>query len=249
MIGEGLWAPGFRDAGAWLRGEPDPAVASAPAELLPAALRRRASALSRMVAEVASAAAAGSGADLGRVSIVLGSAFGELGAAVEMIRSFRDGEGMPSPTRFHNSVHNTAVAYASMAAGNHGLATAVAAGDDTAGAALLEALGVLEERGGEVLLALADEAVPPPLAPLRPFAPGAVALVLSAAPGPSARARLSGLRRGTAPAVRMPEGFAAHPCAGGFALVAAASARRAGPVPLGAAGEGWIVDLEPVSAA
>ncbi len=249
VLGQGLWAPGFRDAVAWRGGVPDRDVTAPPADLLPPALRRRASALSRMVAEATAAAAAQSGSDLARVSIVLGSVFGEIAAAVEMIGSFREGEGMPSPTRFHNSVHNTAVGYASIATANRGLATAIAAGDDTAAMALLEAFGILDERGGEVLLVLADEAVPPPLASRREYAPGAVALVLSHASRPGARARLDGLRRGAAPAVDVPAGFAEHPCAGGFALVAAASSGRAGPVPLGGGADGWIVDLQPVSAA
>ena len=248
VAGKGLWAPGFRDAAAWLQGQPDAAVAAPAAELLPAASRRRASALTRMVAEAAGAAAAESGTDLGQAPIVLGSRFGEIGAAVEMIASFREGEGLPSPTRFHNSVHNGPAAYVSMATGNRGLATAVAAGDDTAGMALLEAIGILDERGGDVLLLLGDEALPPPLAGCRSYTPGAVALVLSSAPRRSGCVRLQGLRRGTAPAVELPRGFAEHPCAGGFALVAAAS-RGAGTVALGAAREGWIVDLYPAGAA
>jgi hypothetical protein len=252
VTGTGLWAPGFRDAAAWLARAPDPAATSAPAELLPAALRRRASVLSRMVAEAAAAAAARSGADLAEVAMVLGSAYGEIASAAEMIRSFREeGEGLPSPTRFHNSVHNTPVAYLSMAAVNRGLATAVAAGEDTAAMALLEALGVLEERGGEVLLVLADEAVPPPLVARRAYAAGAVALVLSASAA-SGAARLGAPRRGAAPAPGLPPGFAEHPCAGGFALLSAAASRRAGPVPLGPAGagaDGWVVDLEPAGAA
>lgn len=249
VTGAAVWAPGYRDLAAWLRGTPDPAVTTAPAELIPAALRRRASALSRMVAEAARAAAAEGGAELSRASMVLGSGYGELVAAAEMIASFREAEGMPSPTKFHNSVHNAPVAYVSMATGNQGLATAIAAGDATAGMALQEAMGVLAERGGDVLVVLADEAVPQPLAPRVPWAPGAVALVLSGAPRPGARARLGSPHRGTAPAIALPAGFAAHPCAGGFALAAALASGRSGPVPLGPAEDGWIVDLEPVSAA
>jgi 3-oxoacyl-(acyl-carrier-protein) synthase len=249
VTGVGLWAPGYRDLAAWLRGTPDPAVTTAPAELIPAALRRRASALSRMVAEAARAAAAEAGADLSRASMVLGSGYGEIVAAVEMIGSFREAEGMPSPTKFHNSVHNAPLAYLSMATGNQGLATAIAAADATTATALQEAMAVLAERGGEVLVVLADEAVPAPLTPPAPWAAGAVALVLTDATRPTARARLGLPRRGTAPPIAMPPGFAAHPCAGGFALAAALASGRSGPVPLGPATDGWIVDLEPRSAA
>ena len=248
ITGTGLWAPGFRDVAAWVPGTPDLAVASAPAELIPAALRRRASPLSRMVAEAALAAAEQAGAELGRVAMVLGSAFGEIVAAVEMIGSFREDEGMPSPMRFHNSVHNAPVAYVSMATENQGLATAVAAGDETAAVALQEAIGILAERGGDVLLVVADEAVAPPLRPNRPYAPGAAALVLSGVETPRARARLGVPHRGAAPAIPMPDGFATHPCAGAFALVAAVASGQRGPVPLEFAEDGWVVDVEPAGA-
>jgi hypothetical protein len=134
-----------------------------------------------------------------------------------------------------------------MASGNRGLASAIAAGADTVPMALLEVLGVLDDRGGDVLLVLADEAVPPPLAGGRPVA-GAVAFVLSSRAAPSARARVRGVRRGTAAAIDVPSGFAAHPCVGAFALLAATTPLRAGAVPLGAPEEGWIVDLEPAEA-
>lgn len=247
MTGVGLWASGYPDTAAWARGTPDSSVGTPAAELIPAALRRRASTLTRIVAEATQAARAESGADLGRCAMVLGSAFGEISAMVEMIGSFREDEGMPSPTRFHNSVHNTPVAFASIATGNQGFVTAIAAGDETAAMALCEAVGVSAERGGEVLLVLADETLPPPLGTQRPYASGAVALILSNDSARSSRARLGPPRRGAAPPIPLPAAFAAHPCAGGFALVAALESGRWGPVPLGSREEGWVVDLEPVT--
>jgi hypothetical protein len=47
----------------------------------------------------------------------------------------------------------------------------------------------------------------------------------------------------------MPPGFATHPCAGAFALVAAVASGRSGPVLLGSDEDGWVVDVEPVSVA
>jgi hypothetical protein len=241
IAGAGLWAPGFRDASAWLAGAADPAVTSPPGELLPAALRRRASLLARLAAEVAAQAAREAGADLSGIPVVLGSAHGEIGAAIEMIGSFREGEGLPSPTRFHNSVHNAPAAYLSIATRNRGFSTALAAGRETPAMALLEAGALLDERGGDVLVLLADEPAPEPFAGATGHPPAGLALVLSATARPEARARLSGLRRAEGADPRLPGPLAAHPCAGGFALLAAAARGARGPVPIA---PGWTVDVE-----
>jgi hypothetical protein len=249
VTGVGVWAPGIGDATAWLRGTRDNALKVAPAELLPAQLRRRASSLSRVVAEAVRAAAIHGATDVAGLPFVFGSVFGEIGAAVEMIRSFREGEGLPSPTRFHNSVHNTPAAYASIATGNRRFSTAVAAGPDTAAMALLEAMGVLHAGAPEVLVALADEELPTPLSAGTRYAAGAVALVLSRDAGAHARAALRGLRRGIAAASELPAGFGDHPCRGGFALAVAVLGSRAGTIALSAMGDGWVVDVEPMRAA
>ena len=241
--GVGMWAPGFADVAAFAAGLPGPAAAPR-AELLPAALRRRASPLAQMVATAAAQAAAQAGIDLAAVPLVLGSALGEIGLAVTMLGELRQGEGLPSPTRFHNSVHNGPAAYVSLATGNRGFSTAVAAGSETPAAALLEVAALLLERGGEAILALADEPPPAPFAPARPFPPLAVAIHLSARPGPRTRAVLRGPRRAAGRSPDLPAPFADHPCAGGLALARAIEAGRGGEVRLGPAGErGWVVDL------
>jgi len=242
--GVGLWTPGFADLAAFAAGVPGPAGSAPRAELLPAALRRRATPLAQMVAAAAAQAAAQAGADLATVPMVFGSALGEIGLAVSMLGEFRQGEGLPSPTRFHNAVHNGPAAYVSIATGNHGFATALAAGPETTAAALLEVAALLAERGGEAILALADEPAPAPFAPARPFPPLAVAIHLSARGGPRTRAVLRGPRREAGPPPDLPSPYADHPCAGGLALARAIWAGAAGPVHLGPAGErGWVVEL------
>ena len=242
--GAGLWTPGFQDLSAFAAGAPGPSGAMPRAELLPAALRRRATPLAQMVATAAAQAAAQAGADLSRLPMVFGSALGEIGLAVSMLGEFRQGDGLPSPTRFHNAVHNGPAAYVSIATQNRGFATALAAGPETSAAALLEVAALLFERGGEAILALADEPAPAPFAPVRPFPPLAVAIHLSARPGPSTRAVLRGLRREAGPSPDLPAPFADHPCAGGLALARAIWAGARGPVRLGPAGErGWVVEL------
>jgi hypothetical protein len=157
--GIGLWTPGFAGAAAWRAGTPDPAATAARPEILPPALRRRATPLAAMVASAAAEAAAQAGAELGRLPLVFGSALGEQ-SALSMLEEFRHGEGMPSPTRFHNSVHNGPVAYVSIATGNRLFSTTLAAGWETPAAALVEAAALLAQRGGEVLVVQGDQ--PPP---------------------------------------------------------------------------------------
>lgn len=239
VTGLGFFAPGFRDLAALRSGSADPAVGTPPAALLPPNLRRRASLLSRLVAEAVGAARGD--ADLAQLPLVTGSVHGEIEAAVEMIAGFRDGDGMPSPTRFHNSVHNTAAAHVAIATGNCGFTTAVAAGAETTAAALLEAWLLLDERGGEVLLALFDEPPPPPFAPEVPYPAAAVALLLSAEPTPGALGRLSDLRRDGSPADAAPAPFATHPIAPALAL--ALALERGGAARVGLGG-GFCVTLE-----
>jgi hypothetical protein len=244
--GVGLFSPGFPGLAAFTSGVSDPAARAPRAEILPAALRRRATPLAAMVAEAAAQAAAQAGVDLGRAPFVLGSALGEIGIARTMLGEFREGEGLPSPTRFHNAVHNGPAAYVSIATGNRGFSTALAAGRETPAIALLEAAGLLAERGGEVLVVLADEPPPAPFAPPLPWPPAAVALALSAAPGAATRATLRGLRLAAAAEPRLPPPFAAHPQAGALALVAAVWTGAAGEVALGGTGvRGWTVEVVP----
>lgn len=247
--GLGLWSPGFAGLTAWRAGVPDPAVATARAEILPPTLRRRATPFTAMIAAAAAEAAAAAGADLARLPIVLGSAMGEDGM-LAMLAELHQGEGMPSPTRFHNSVHNAPVAYVSIATGNRGFATTLAAGWETPAAALLEAAAWLADRGGELLLVLGDEPPARPFELAEPFPPLAVALHLAAAPGPSTRATLRGPFRAAGTRPEVPPAFANHTIAGGLALVEAIARGASGVVALGPAGpRGWAVEIVPGGAA
>jgi len=244
--GIGLWTPGFASAAAWRTGAPDPAVVAARPDIFPPALRRRATPLAAMVASAAAEAAAQAGADLGRLSLVFGSALGEQ-SALSMLEEYRHDEGMPSPTRFHNSVHNGPAAYVSIATGNRRFSTTIAAGWETPGVALLEAAALLVQRGGEVLLVLADQ---PPLPPFQfqdPFPPLAVAFHLSEAPRtatPLAALRIPRRTEGHRP--RVPAPFANHTVAGALALATAVWNGSEGEVALGPAGaRGWAVDVLP----
>lgn len=180
LKGLGMWTPGLASAGAFLCGEvPDPGVTAPPARCLPPTLRRRASLLTRAGIEAMSEAAAVGGADLAVIPTIWASAYGEIDNTVALLDMMR-GDGMPSPTRFHNSVHNTASGTASIALGNRSFSTALAAGVETASMGFIEASAWLATRGGEILLVCLDEPPPPPFTPPRPWPLLAVAFHLAA---------------------------------------------------------------------
>ena len=232
VAGIGLWTPGL-------------AAASPPAALLPPALRRRSGLLCRAVAEVVGLAAAEGGADLSRTPMVYGSVYGETSAAIEMMGAFAEGEGLPSPTTFHNSVHNAPAGYLSIATGCRVFSPSIAAGPETTAMALLDAWMLLLQRGGDVVVALADEPVPAPLGVPGLFPLAAVAFLLRADPGQPARARLGAPKRGAGALPPIPAGFAAHPCAPAFRLASALARGQRGAVSLGDGGpDAWMVELE-----
>jgi hypothetical protein len=243
--GIGLWTPGFAGAAAWRAGTPDPAATAARPEILPPALRRRATPLAAMVASAAAEAAAQAGAELGRLPLVFGSALGEQ-SALSMLEEFRHGEGMPSPTRFHNSVHNGPVAYVSIATGNRLFSTTLAAGWETPAAALVEAAALLAQRGGEVLVVLGDQPPLPPFDLEDSFPPLAIAFHLSAVPVARTLAALRGPRRAEGRRPRVPGPFVHHTLAGALALAAAVWDGVEGEVALGPAGpRGWAIEVVP----
>jgi Beta-ketoacyl synthase, N-terminal domain len=231
VIGVGLWRP--------------TPGAETPPPRLPPRLRRRASLLINMVAEVSAQAAEQAGASLTTLPLVVGSAFGELATTMDLLRDL-EGDGMLSPTQFQGSVHNSAVGYLSIAHENRVASTSLAAGDDTLGAVLLEALTLLTLRGGRVLAVVADEALPAALGPFGASAALAAAFLLEAGTaGP--RAVLEELRAAVAPA-RPVESDA--PCASAGRLVDAIRAGRSTRVDLGAEGAStWSVAVRRVARA
>ncbi|HTA20013.1 MAG TPA: beta-ketoacyl synthase chain length factor [Polyangia bacterium] len=230
VVGVGLWrpAPG----------------AETPPPRLPPRLRRRASLLINMVAEVSAQAAEQAGASLATLPLVVGSAFGELATTMELLRDL-EGDGVLSPTQFQSSVHNSAVGYLSIAHDNRVASTSLAAGDDTLGAVLLEALTLLTLRGGRVLAVVADEALPAALLPRGASAALAAAFLLEAgAAGPLV---LEDLRAAVVTG-RPVESDA--PCASGVRLVDAIRAARSARVDLGVEGAStWSVAVRRVARA
>ena len=232
LRGAGLWAPGIDDIQAWMAGRSDGPL-EPKAALIPPKLARRASFSSRMVAEVAGQAAAG--VDLSRVRTVHASAYGEVQTLEALLNMLYD-DGVLSPARFHNSVHNTAAGHLSIATGNRAFSTTIAAGGDTVAMGLLEAMALLQDGGEDVLVLFADEA-PGPFG-LPAFQSLAVGLHLSATRG-LAELKTSEMygktsenfeTGKTSETFEPPAAFAHNPIAPALAVIEAFHSRKSGPV-------------------
>jgi 3-oxoacyl-[acyl-carrier-protein] synthase-1 len=252
VVGTAFWAPGTPNVEAWLEGRTVPNDAEPQASLLGARAGGRASVLTRMFAEVIGQIGKKGSVDLSNVPIVFGSAFGEVGTTIRLLAELEGERVLLSPLKFQASVHNTAAGVLSIETRNRAFSTSVAAGRYTAAMALLEAIAWLGVHGGEVIVALADEASAPFPTPERPHPAVATALHLVASthePPRQSTGRLSSLRRaanGSATISADPR--ALNPSAGALRLIRSVALRRHGPVELvDGVAPGWLVDFEPPS--
>lgn len=245
--GLGFWAPGYPDPEAWSCRRFEPEAAEPPAALLDGPTRRRTSGLTRMAAEAFAQAVHAAGADPAHVASVWATAHGEIEIAVAMLEMMNRGTGKVSPTRFQNSVYNTASGYVSIATGNRAPATTLAGGPEIVGTTLLEALCQLATGSEELVVVLADEPLHPPLDPHGVSAGMAIAFCLSASLA-GADARIARPRRADVKPVGPREPFAGLYVSGALPLLEAIAAGRPGTIPLqvesGDPGPVWCVDLE-----
>ena len=143
-----------------------------------------------------------------------------------------------SPTRFHNSVHNAAAGYWTIAAGSRRPSASVCGYDASFTAGLLEAASQVCAERAAVLLVAYDVPYPPPLQAVRPFTePFAVALLLTPEPGPgtlacwrvalAADSAVSGQQPG------IPPQLASNPAAQSLVLLSMIACERREPLQLG----------------
>jgi hypothetical protein len=245
--GVGFWSPGHPGPASWATGRPDPDAQEPPAALLAGGTRRRTSGLTRMAAEVFEQAVRAADADPASVWSVWATAHGEIEIAVHMLEAMNRGSGKISPTRFQNSVYNTASGYVSIATGNRAPATTLAGGPELVGTTLVETFCQLAAGASEVVAVLADEPLHPPLDACGTTAGMAIALCLSSDTR-GAGAVLSGLRRADVKPVPQREPFAGLYVSGALPLLESIAAGRPGTVPLqvesGDPGPVWCLDLE-----
>jgi hypothetical protein len=143
--GVAFWAPtlpgwdaaraAFRDEG----GPVEPAAKRPAPEILAPAERRRAPDSVALALEVAAAAVKASGRGAAALPSVFTSCHGDLSVNDYMCSTLATNPTAISPTRFHNSVHNAAAGYWTIATGCHAASTALTAYDASFAAGLLEA--------------------------------------------------------------------------------------------------------------
>jgi len=145
--------------------------------LLPPMVRRRTSRATRVA--IAAAERACVAADVARqLPAIFVSAVGEMQVTDQLCTAIGRQEYPLSPTLFHNSVHNTAAGYWSMATGSMASMQAMAGLDDGFALALLEAWCQLQTVSERVLLVVYDAAMPVHFLPDYHWQTGAFALVL-----------------------------------------------------------------------
>lgn len=161
----------------------------APPDILGPRERRRSNATVRAAlsasAEAVEAASAYANCAAENLPMVFASAIGEGRMLHNILAAIADPEADVSPTHFHNSVHNAAVGYWSIAVRARTAATSIAAQNGSFAAGLLEAAVQVAATDHPVLFCAYDSPMPHPLAPAYDMLDSfAVAFVLG--PHPSA---------------------------------------------------------------
>ncbi|HUY02783.1 MAG TPA: beta-ketoacyl synthase chain length factor [Rhodocyclaceae bacterium] len=190
--GVGLLGPGFPD---WPDGreilggqrayEAHKTVLPAPA-LLPAAERRRCGAIVKLTLATGLEAIAAAELDAASLPSVFASSGGDGESCHLICEMLASCDRQISPTRFHNSVHNVAAGYWSIATGAMATSSVLSAFDASFGAGLLEALAQVAVDDTRCLLFACDTVYPEPLFSARPI-PDAFGIALVLAPQRSAR--------------------------------------------------------------
>src|SRR5690348_12842116 len=128
--GVSLWGPGlpgWADARSVLRGQDEYVVTEVPlppSSLLAANERRRAGLATRLALFVAQQASETAGVAPGSIASAFATSNGD-GAIVHTILETLAADQPVSPTQFHNSVHNTAAGYWSIATGSQQATTCI----------------------------------------------------------------------------------------------------------------------------
>jgi Beta-ketoacyl synthase, N-terminal domain len=213
-----------------------PAVLPAPVAL-PAAERRRTGAVVRLALAVGFEAVARAGANPAELPTVFSSSGGDGFNCHEICQTLASADRQLSPTRFHNSVHNAASGYWSIAAGATPSSSVLCAFDASFSAGLLEALTQVVVERTPVLLVAYDVGYPEPLNAVRPI-PDAfgVAMVLAPldalAPEPRISAALTDAPADSMPDSRLEALRGAIPAARSLPMLSKLARRESGRVVL-----------------
>lgn len=132
-------------------------------DLLPPNERRRATEMIRLAFRICEDAMSQSSIKMNECASVFASSDGDHFIIDQICRTLCTPEKMVSPTQFHNSVHNSAAGYWSIAAQSHLASTSISALDDSFIVGLCEAMSFCEQEQQPVLFAAYDTSPPEPL--------------------------------------------------------------------------------------
>ncbi len=247
IAGVGLWSPGFADKAAFLAGTPDPEVSAPPVDIVASRMKRATSIATRSAVEVVTQAARDASWDLAEFATVFASQHGEIQIAVEQMRMMKEDTGIVSPSRFKNSVHNTAAGMFSIGGKNRGFTTAVAAGDHSLALALLEAWMLLASgEQARVVVSIVEEPLPDPITEFSSHGTMAVALALDLGTGAAlGRPVCTPPGEATAEVVSTPmEGFEGHTAEGALRILHALQGGQAARIQLSEDSvDAWSIEL------
>ena len=148
--------------------------------LLPPAVRRRAPVSVKMAIEVMQQACDMASLDPRELATVYCSAMGDMQITDYICQTLAENPELLSPTQFHNSVHNAATGYWTIATAAHSPATAISAFTYSASMAFFEAAIQAAEEDLPVLLVTEEVKAPPALRFACPTnAPFAAAIILA----------------------------------------------------------------------
>lgn len=170
VTGVGIWLPGAANPAEFpklLDGERFPRqseVADPSGQSIEPRARRRASRLSRALADVCTQAINQAELDASSVATVFGSTLGEAHTMISLLGQMWRKEEM-SPMGFATSVHSAASGVVSINAGNRAFTTSMSADYDTASAALLEAWGVATTMNLPTIVVCGDDHSPEDFVP------------------------------------------------------------------------------------
>ena len=176
-------------------------------DLLPVAERRRSPVTVKLALAVGEEAFKNAGRDAAAAATVFASSSGEGETLHQMCETLASADRDVSPTRFHNSVHNTASGYWGIATRSHEASTSICCYDASFVAGLIETAAQVAASGKPVALISYDQPYPEPLQSVRPLvASFAAALVLAPQAAERSVASLDlTFIEGAAPATRMPD--------------------------------------------
>ncbi|MDP2071623.1 beta-ketoacyl synthase chain length factor [Methylotenera sp.] len=160
-------------------------------ELLPAAERRRASDIVKLTLATSLEAIAAAGLEAASLPSVFSFSNGDGLNCHTICEMLASDDRQISPTRFHNSVHNAAAGYWSIATGAMASSSVLCAFDASFGAGLLDAMTQVVVEGSRCILMASDTPYPEPMFSLRSIPDNlGIALVLAPQQNPQTIAQI-----------------------------------------------------------